>query len=1050
MLKRILSIAAASCLCAGTVATAQSFNEWKDPEVNQVNRAQMHTDYFAFGSEKEAMQMNQEASDSYLSMNGTWKFNFAKTSEAMDTAFAAVDFNDKGWGTIPVPGAWELNGYGDPLYINEGFPWRNQVEMDPPHVPVNGNHVGFYRRSFNVPANWGDKDVIAHFGSVASCFYLWINGEFVGYSEDSKLSAEFNVTKYLKSGENVFAMQVLRWCDGTYLEDQDFFRYTGIMRDCYLYAREKNRLEDVVLTATLDKSFTKGQLDIELKPQGDLANYKVEYALYELSAPDDNGEAKAGKRVLVQSQPASRTKLSLSVPSVNKWTAETPNLYLLVTTLKDASGKVVESIPQRVGFRTIEIKNAQLLVNGQPILIKGANRHEIDPVTGGYVTKERMIEDIKIMKELNLNAVRTCHYPNASLWYQLCDMYGLYVVAEANVESHGLFFDEKTLAIEPTYRKAHIERNQRNVEAYRNHSSIIIWSLGNEAGMGENFLASYNTIKAMDKSRMVQYEMALDGEGTDIRCPMYYSYEQSEEYQLNNPKKPYIQCEYAHAMGNSMGGFKEYWDLIRKYPSYQGGFIWDFVDQSPHHITKEGVRVYGYAGDFNDYDCNRDVSFCNNGLINPDRIRNPHADEVAFIQQNIWTELLDSKTGRVEIYNEYFFRNLSNFSLEWSLLVDGKVVKSGVVSNLNVAPQKKAIVTLAGYSLSGVDMTKEVLLNIDYKLKSAEPLLPAGYVLSRAQLEVAKYDGYHNDTVYSTAKEAQYTTAPTVDEGNKYLLIIDGYDFHIDFDKTTGYMVNYIVNGNNVIRKGSALKPAFWRPVTDNDFGARSHKNFGKWRDMQPKLKSLKPELKGEDMVVVAEYELESVKSQLTLTYVIDKFGAVEVTQALKAGDNQPNMLRFGMEVEMPKHYDYSSFYGRGPIENYIDRNNSTFIGIYNQRVDEQHFEYIRPQESGNKTDIRWWNQTASSGEGLKIVSAVPFSASALNYTVEALDEGNVNVKAQKHWQELIPSDFVTLRIDQLQSGLGCVNTWRALPREEYQVKCEDRTFTFKLIPISK
>ncbi len=1044
MIKRVL---VASLLTAiTTTALAQSFEEWKEPTINHINRAKMHTSYFAHPTLEEAMRLDMSTSSSYQSLNGYWNLHFVRNSAALDTSLVALECYDKGWDKIIVPGAWELNGYGDPLYINEGFPWRRQSDVEPPHVPVEGNHVGTYRRTINISKEWAGDDIIAHFGSVASCFYLWVNGQFVGYSEDSKLAAEFDITPYVTTGENLIALQVLRWCDGTYLEDQDFFRYSGIMRDSYLYSRSKSRIEDIVITSTLDKSYKKGLLDVAIETKGDLSSHTISYQLFELSKPNNSGEVEIGKSIFERSVSATQRSLNYTLPSVKAWSAENPSLYLLVATLKDAKGAVVESLPQKIGFRTVDIVDAQLRVNGCPILVKGVNRHEIDPFTGGYVSAERMIEDIKIMKQLNINSVRTSHYPNAALWYELCDIYGIYVVAEANVESHGLFFEEKTLAKDERYALAHLERNERNVQANRNHASIIIWSLGNEAGMGENFLNCYNWIKANDTSRLVQYEMARGEEGTDITCPMYDAYDKAEQYVANNPAKPYIQCEYAHAMGNSMGGFKEYWDLIRKYPSYQGGFIWDFVDQSPHYTLPSGIDVFGYAGDFNPYDCNRDKNFCNNGLVNPDRELNPHSDEVAYFHQSIWSELVDMKSGKIKIYNEYTFRDLSNFKLEWRVMEDGVAVKSGQVLNLAIAPSQSRIIDL-GYSLEGVDTSKEVLLNLEYSLKNAEPLLEAGTQLAKAQIELTPYSGYHNETPYWSAEEQAYVTAPEVDDKNFYKLIIKGYDFAVDFDKSNGYMVNYTIGRSAIIADGGALKPNFWRAVTDNDFGARSQINYAVWRDMKPRLTSLDYSTEAESVIVDAVYELAEVESTLKLHYVIDKFGGVEVTQTLEAeAGAHPNMLRFGMSVELDKRYDTSTYYGRGEIENYNDRKSSAFLGIYSQQSDEQHYEYIRPQESGNKCDVRWWQQTSSSGQGVMIVSETPLSHSALRYTISELDEGED--KGQRHWPELEESDFVTLCIDQTQSGLGCVNSWRALPLEEYQVKCENRSYTFKIIPL--
>ena len=569
---------------------AQNFNEWKDPEVNSVNRSTMHTNYFAYASADEAKAGIKENSKNFMTLNGLWKFNWVRNADARPTDFFQTNFNDKGWDNIKVPGVWELNGYGDPIYVNVGYAWRSQFKNNPPFVPVENNHVGSYRKEITLPADWKGKEIFAHFGSVTSNMYLWVNGRYVGYSEDSKLEAEYNLTNYLKPGKNIIAFQVFRWCDGTYLEDQDFFRYSGVGRDCYLYARDKKYIQDIRVTPDLDSQYKDGTLNIsvDLKGSGTVA----------LNLTDAQGNSVATADLIGFGKLI--TTLNISNPAY--WTAETPNLYTLTATLKNGNN-TVEVLPIKVGFRKIELKGGQILVNGQPVLFKGADRHEMDPDGGYVVSRARMIQDIQIMKQLNINAVRTCHYPDDNFWYDLCDKYGIYVVAEANIESHGMGYGEETLAKEPSYKKAHLERNQRNVQRGFNHPSIIFWSLGNEAGYGPNFEAAYDWVKAEDPSRAVQYEQArIDGK-TDIYCPMYADYKWCEEYSKNDKyQKPLIQCEYAHAMGNSEGGFKEYWDLIRKYPKYQGGFIWDFVDQSIRWTGKNGKMIYAYAGDFNRMD----------------------------------------------------------------------------------------------------------------------------------------------------------------------------------------------------------------------------------------------------------------------------------------------------------------------------------------------------------------------------------------------------------------------------------------------------------------
>lgn len=1028
MTRKVLICALAS---VGLAAFAQQ-PEWQDPNVNAINRAAMHTNYFAYESEQAALKGCRLASDNYMTLNGTWKFNWVQNADQRPTDFYKVDFNDKGWDNIQVPGVWELNGYGDPIYVNVGYPWRSQYKNNPPYVPTVNNHVGTYRKEIELPADWKGRQIMAHFGSVTSNMYLWVNGKFVGYSEDSKLEAEFDLTKYLRPGKNIIAFQVFRWCDGTYLEDQDFFRYSGVGRDCYLYTRTANHIEDIRITPDLDAQYKDGtlQIDIQMKGKG-----TVDLKLLD----------KEGKEVTTaQVKGSGKQTASMTVSNPAKWTAETPNLYTLVANLQE-NGKIIESIPVKVGFRKIELKNGQILVNGQAVLFKGADRHEMDPDKGYVVSRERMIQDIKRMKELNINAVRTCHYPDNNLWYDLCDEYGIYVVAEANIESHGMGYGDETLAKNPLFAKAHLERNQRNVQRGYNHPSIIFWSLGNEAGFGPNFEACYKWIKAEDKTRAVQYEQAGTNEYTDIFCPMYYSYESCENYSKGDIDKPLIQCEYAHAMGNSQGGFKEYWDLVRKYPKYQGGFIWDFVDQSARWYTKDGKEFYGYGGDFNRYDAS-DNNFQNNGLISPDRVPNPHAHEVGYIYQNIWVKPVDLQKGEISIYNENFFRDLSDFYAEWQLLANGEVLQSGIINDLKVGPQQTVNQKL-NYTLDNICPCKEVLLNVAFKLKNTETLLPAGFAVAQQQLSVREYKAPEN--LLTEKKIAHdYTPAPVVEDNDSYYLIVKGENFHIDFERRSGYLSLYDVNGLSILDEGAQLTPNFWRAPTDNDMGAGLQKKYLAWKNPEIKLTSLEHATENGLVVVTAKYDMPTVSAKLTLTYRINKEGAIEVTQSMTTDKNAKvsNMFRFGMRAALNKNLSNIQYYGRGPIENYADRNNSTNIGKYAQTVDEQFYSYIRPQETGTKTDIRWWNQTNKGGNGIQLVGKAPFSASALHYTMESLDDGLE--KDQRH-SELVPqTDCVNFCIDKVQMGLGCVNSWGALPLDKSMVPYQDYEFTFVIKPI--
>lgn len=1020
-MKTQLVFAVLSVMSLGTFAKSPA---WADPEVNAVNRAPMHSAFFAYESEEKA-DAGKEASANYLPLSGTWKFHWVENASQRPVKdFYNINFDDSSWGEMPVPGVWELNGYGDPIYVNVGYAWRGHFPNNPPVVPDTMNHVGTYRRSFTIPSDWKDKDVFAHFGSVTSNINLWVNGKYVGYGEDSKLENEFDITPYLVPGkENQITFQVMRWCDGTYLEDQDFFRHSGMARDSYLYARPKTRIEDIRVTGDLTDDYRDGALsvDIDLKGTADLS-----VALY-----DADGQKVGG---FDRKNAKGEVKETINVSAPSKWSAETPYLYSLRATLSKG-GKTLEVIPVNVGFRKIEIKDGQVLVNGAPVLFKGADRHELDPDGGYVVSEERMLQDIQRMKELNINAVRTSHYPNDNLWYDLCDRYGIYVVAEANVESHGMGYGESTLARNPAYAKAHLERNQRNVQRNFNHPSIIFWSLGNEAGYGPNFEAAYDWIKAEDPSRPVQYEQAGINGKTDIFCPMYYRYDACERYAADdNYTKPLIQCEYAHAMGNSEGGFKEYWDLVRKYPKYQGGFIWDFVDQSVRWPGKDGATIWAYGGDFNDYDAS-DVNFCDNGLISPDRVPNPHAYEVAKIYQNIWTTL--PSAGKLNIYNENFFRGLEGITLNWTLLHDGVAVRRGTLSNLDVAPQSSREYAVDYGSTDGCG---EWLLNVVYTTDAREGLLPAGHAVASEQFMLKSDPCPVEKASVGAVESIDKTEAATV---------VRGKDFTISFSNTDGFIDGFTFCGTRLLKEGGEIKPNFWRAPTDNDFGANLQNRYRAWLDPEMKLTSMTSAMVDGKAVVTTSYDMPAVGARLDFTYTVSGDGAVNVIQKMTADKEKEvsDMFRFGMQMPMPASFEALEYYGRGPRENYIDRKDSEYLGIYRQTVTEQPYMYIRPQETGTRSDLRWWRVTNPEGVGVTITAAEPFSASALHYTIESLDEGTH--KRQLHSPEIKPSDVTNLCVDLRQMGLGCVDSWGALPLPQYRIPYADYTFNYTITPVS-
>ena len=1031
-MRKLLSFAVLFLLAG--VASAQSFTEWQDPAVNSVNRLTIHSHYFAYAPGEAAIP---EESANFMTLHGLWKFNWVADADQRPVDFWKPGFNDKAWGTMPVPGIWELNGYGDPLYVNIDYAWANQFKNDPPHVPVKNNHVGSYRREIEVPASWKDREIIAHFGSVTSNIYLWVNGKFVGYSEDSKLECEFDLTKYVVPGQkNLIAFQVFRWCDGTYLECQDFWRFSGVARDSYLYTRPRKHVADIQVTPDLDADYRDGSLfvQVDLSAKSDA---RVELL-------DPFGKVVDTKELSAKSVLGGSLVTRFEVKDPLKWTAETPHLYTLRTTLLD-KGAATEVIPVKVGFRKIEIKDSQVLVNGKPVLFKGADRHELDPDGGYVVPRERMEQDIRIMKEFNINAVRTSHYPNDNYWYDLCDKYGIYMVAEADVESHGMGYGPGTLAKDPQFHDAHIERNRRNVLRNFNHPSVIFWSLGNEGGSGPNFDDAYDMIKSLDPSRPVQYERSLFENGkTDIYCPMYMEYRDVVRY-CEDPAqtRPLIQCEYAHAMGNSEGGFKEYWDLIRKYPKYQGGFIWDFVDQSIRWTGKDGRMIYAYGGDFNRFDAS-DQNFCDNGLISPDRVPNPHMYEVGYYYQSIWTTLLDAASGEIEVYNENFFRDLSNYSIEWEVLGDGKVLRRGSVEGLEVAPQTRGKMRLG---LGSVDCPGELLLNIRYVLKTAEGMLPAGHVAAYQQIALNEYKAPElrfANVVTNNVPVAQ----SVIDQTDRQYLTVSGDGYNVLFDRRSGSIVRYFAGGVEMLAEGESLTPNFWRAPTDNDFGAVLQRRYAVWRDPQLRLTSFDAQMEDGLAVVRAEYEIAAVSGRLSMLYRINNNGAVEVTESLEADPEAKvaNLFRFGVQMPMPKSFERIVYYGRGPIENYSDRKDSQLLGIYDQTVTEQFYPYIRPQENGTKTDIRWWRIVDATGRGLEVTAEEPFSASALHYKVSTLDEGPV--KIQRHSGDLDEDPVTNLLIDKAQMGLGCINSWGALPASDYMLPYSGYTFRFVLTPV--
>ncbi len=1041
----MLCMAAAAPLAA---AEKNALSDWQDPEVIERNRVPMTATFETDGPTR--------------SLSGIWKFNWNSTIDSRPLDFYKAGYDDAAWGTMPVPGMWELNGYGDPIYVNVGYAWRGHYKNNPPYPAEEHNYVGQYRRTFVLDGDWEGKDIFLHIGSATSNVRVWLNGKEVGYSEDSKLEACFDITGYVHTGENLIALEIFRWCDGSYLEDQDFWRFSGIARDVFIAARPKKRVEDIHIVASASGE---AELTVEVTKGVSSVSYSV---------IDPNGKEVASGNMPVKASVRSERGLpvvgaNIHVPAVRTWSAETPWLYTL-NVVPCAKEGCTETASLDFGFRDVCISGSQLLVNGKPVLVKGADRHELNAYKGYVVSESDMIQDILIMKRLNINAVRTSHYPNDPLWYSLCDKYGLYVVDEANVESHGMAYGESSLANDPAYTKAQLARLGRMISRDFNHPCIIVWSLGNEAGFGINLMKEYELAKSLDTSRPVQYELAADTPYTDIRCPMYWNYDQCEKYVASNPEKPLIQCEYAHAMGNSMGGLDDYWELVRKYPHYQGGFIWDFVDQAlkwPSDVPGTD-HIFAYGGDFNDYDAS-DNSFCCNGIIAADRSLHPHAYEVAHVYRSILTSASgeEARQGKVNVFNENFFIDLSRYILHWNVEVDGESVLSGCAAMPAVAPQETAALKL-GFNEAdimeaaglGELASHDVYLNVRYVLSRADGVLAAGS-------EVA-YDQICLNEAALPAFADMSGLPQYKSEGNVHdfygVMSFDGAgmcrqtSWSASFDAASGALVSYVLGEKEMIK--SPLVPCFARAAVENDLGAGQDKRLKMWRDAVLEVDSFTVSESGDSYHVEVVFKPISEAAAVSVGYDIYADGTIAATESLgDAGKlaDAPVMPRFGMELAMPGDYSTFEFFGFGPFENYADRCSAALMGHYVQRVEDQyHYGYVRPQESGTKTMIKWMKVLDDNGAGFEITSDVKFSASALPFRWSEMDVRILNDN-QAHSLELKKLAFENERsrgmtwvnFDLAQMGLGCVDSWGAWPRDEYLVKAQPYDFRFILRPVS-
>jgi beta-galactosidase len=896
-------------------------NAWQNEKISQINREPMRASYFVFDNFTNAQKSDWKNSPLYVSLNGELKFNWVENLSKAPKDFFKPEFNDTQWDDFRIPANWETNGYGYPVYVNIRYEFDHLIKPEPPLLPLDYNPVGSYRKKVIIPENFYGKEIYLYFGAAKSNLSVWVNGNFVGYSEDGKLPAEFNITKFTRTGENLIAFQIFRWSDGTYLECQDMWRISGITRDCYIYAREKVSVKDFEITTELDKDYKDAKLsvkfDFTVLQRG--RNYTIDLELFD------------GNILVVKDScliSGFKSKKVIPVKNPEKWSAETPYLYDLFITLKDEKNEVLEVIPQKVGFRKVEITDGKLLVNGKAILIKGVNRHEVHPATGQTISRETMEKDVQLMKQFNINTLRTSHYPNDEYMYHLCDKYGIYVIDEANIESHGMGYNlAKTLGNRPSWKDAHLLRCQRMLERDKNHPSVIIWSMGNEAGNGYNFYECYLWLKNRDNTRPVHYERAMVNYpgyaewNTDIVAPMYPSPSSLVYYADSMPKheRPFIMCEYAHAMGNSMGNFKDYWDIIRsKHPVIQGGSIWDMIDQSIYKINEQGDTIYAYGGDYGPENAPSDKNFLCNGVFHPDRTPNPHAWEMKYVYQNIQTKLVDTKPA-IEIFNEYFFKTINNLQLEWSLMVDGNISQKGTISGLSIEPRTSKQLTIP--VKAKFKPGQEVFLNLSYRLIKPEPLLEAGFEIAKEQFILSEKP--------STPLEIKPMDDLIFVE-NENNILISSPKLRLVFSKKTGFIESWEVDKKKIIEEGHSLRPNFWRPPNDNDYGAGIQLKLKSWKEASQKqaLVSIKSETGNKKIIrILTEFYLgNKVDASLFIEYTVNSNGELMVGQRLKTHKKvEPvsriegkqgdllYLMKYGMQLVLPGKFADIEFYGGGP-----------------------------------------------------------------------------------------------------------------------------------------
>lgn len=1009
-------------------------NDWENPAVFQINREPARATFLPFADKRSAVADYYEASPWFYSLNGNWKFQWSPTPDQRPKDFYKTDFNVANWKEIQVPSNWELKGYGIPIYTNMTYPFPK----NPPYIDHADNPVGSYRRYVDLPSTWDGRRVYIHFEAGTAAMYVWVNGQKVGYTENTKSPAEFDITNYVKPGKNLIAAEVYRWSDGSYLEDQDFWRISGIDRNVYLYSTANLRVADFFARPDLDGSYKNGSLTVDVL----LSNYNksAKTGVVEASLLDANGKELFNQTLKIATPADGKKEMTFSknVSSPNLWSSETPYLYSLVLTLKDESGKFIETVATKIGFRKVELKNGQLLVNGKRILVHGVNMHEHNPITGHYQDLATIMKDIRTMKQHNINAVRCSHYPQNTEWVKMCDKYGIYLVDEANIESHGMGYGHENMAFDPAWDAAHMARTVSLVERDKNSPAVILWSLGNECSNGDVFKKTYKWIKERDKTRLVQFEQAAEKENTDIVCPMYPSIRYMKEYAAREKvTRPFIMCEYAHAMGNSSGNFKEYWDIIRGSKNMQGGFIWDWVDQGFEVTDEVGRKYWAYGGDMGSQNYTNDENFDHNGLVFPDRIPHPGLMEVKKFYQDIYFKAVQPEKGLITVANEFHYTNLKDYTFGYEVLKNGEMIKQGTF-DLNLAPESEKQVQLAMPAMPAADGT-EYFLNVFAYTRTGSEVIPQGHEVAREQFKL----GAGN---YFTKATTANGSAKVTDAKNQLTLSAGGVE--VSINKWSGLIGSYKSDNKSYLR--SKPTPNFWRAPTDNDFGNGMERKCNVWRTAgeNTSVKNISGKEVDGKAVVTADLYLRDVASDYQIVYTMAGDGALTVNISYKAGAVElPEMPRFGMIMSLDKEFDNFAYYGRGPWENYSDRNYSSHIGLYNSKVSDQYVPYTRPQENGYKTDLRWLTLTNNDGKGLRIEGLQPICASALNNWPEDFDPGLS--KKYRHPNDITPNrDEIILSVDLAQRGVGGDTSWGALPHEQYLLKAKEYSYGFVIKPI--